>query len=300
MKAQETNFGYGGPDCSECNAARMKNFIEGMSRFLGNSSSLLTEDDIPETIMVHINDYRRVQAGNKVLSLDRKSIEEFQNARNSTTIHCMQLSQSLTFDQEAKTVKLIVQGMIPKIIKEYWNEGIQEFISKVIYLQDKVVSLQEKQEKIACFYAKVMKSKFDFEGKLGNSPVKTTGHEENILLQDEVKKQEKLAEEQRRSFDDLAREIQKTKKSIYNGLSFLCEHFEINSRDAMPIAIAVDPLDDEPCLIIGVNIDEVADRVPKNTLQKLIENHINGRSYLSWELQKALGIKEEIAQNVKN
>ena len=68
----------------------------------------------------------------------------------------------------------------------------------------------------------------------------------------------------------------------------------------MPIAIAVDPLDDEPCLIIGVNIDEVADRVPKNTLQKLIENHINGRSYLSWELQKALGIKEEIAQNVKN
>ncbi|MBT7431271.1 hypothetical protein HN784_00275 [bacterium] len=292
MKAEELELGCGDPTCPECNATGRKKFIEDMLKLRKNSFPLLTEDDIPENLMVHINDYRRVQAGNKVLSLDRKSIEEFQNTRYSTTIHYMHISQSLTFDQETRTAKLIIRGIIPKIIKEYWNEGTQELISKVFYLQGKVVDLQEKQSQIACFYTKVMASKFALEGKMGPTPDKS--------LLDDIEKQETLAEEQRKFFANLAREIQKTKKSIYNGLSFLCEHFEINSRDAMPIAIAVDPLDDEPCLIIGVNIDEVADRVPKNTLQKLIENHINGRSYLSWELQKALGIKEEIAQNVKN
>lgn len=114
---------------------------------------------------------------------------------------------------------------------------------------------------------------------------------------------ERLCESQESSeenvelINNLEEEIEKSFWEVRNGISIISSYFQKDSLpNCTPLAVAIDPKDDIPCIIVVADIDEVVNEIPKGILERLVLEHLLGENPLEKEYQEALGIKNPILE----
>ena len=86
-------------------------------------------------------------------------------------------------------------------------------------------------------------------------------------------------------------------KELSLNVGVMINHFSSpnnNKNGDEPIAIALDPDDNAPCILFASRINEKTEEIPIVVKINAARKHFSGEGELGMELQKALGINEEI------
>ncbi len=137
------------------------------------------------------------------------------------------------------------------------------------------------------------------DAKTNNQEIVLSLEKAQLLFQLQTKFQEEtlaLAEQQR-VFDNNYLKTNALGSKLGKTSSFTNNYFLKNPiPDCEIFAIAVDPKNDAPCILVIANVERVIDEIPKGLLKKLILKHLTGKEILSSEYQIALGVPETIKE----